>query len=96
MPTSSEREILLGNPLDTVRFGFRDVPVLAQTALYLIEISRRDAAYVHVSLAMHLVVTHGTARYCVDEASKRVFFLDCLCSRSMVKLLDGQTTNTCE
>ncbi|KAJ4355863.1 uncharacterized protein N0V89_003884 [Didymosphaeria variabile] len=66
--------ILLGNPLDTVRFSLRDVPVLALMALYLIEINRRDAAYVYTSLAMHIAVTHGAARHCADEASKRVFW----------------------
>ena len=66
--------ILLGNPLDTVRFTMRDVPVLALMAFYLIEINRRDAAYVYTSLAMHIAVTHGAARQCVDEASKRVFW----------------------
>jgi hypothetical protein len=66
--------ILLGNPLDTVRFTLSDVPVLALMAVYLIEINRRDAAYVYTSLAMHIAVTHGAARHCVDEASKRVFW----------------------
>lgn len=65
--------ILQGNLLDTVRLCLRDVPVLALMALYLIEINRRDAAFVYVSLAMHIAVTHGATRHCVDEGSKRVF-----------------------
>ncbi|KAF1970765.1 hypothetical protein BU23DRAFT_202626 [Bimuria novae-zelandiae CBS 107.79] len=66
--------ILLGNPLDTVRFTLRDVPVLALMAFYLLEINRRDAAYVYISLAMHIAVTHGAVRHYADEASKRVFW----------------------
>lgn len=66
--------ILIGNPLDTVRFTLRDVPVLALMAIYLIEINRRDAAYVYTNLALHIAVTHGAARHCIDEASKRVFW----------------------
>jgi hypothetical protein len=42
---------LLGNPLDTVRFTLDDVPVLTLMGFYLIEMNRRDAAYVHVSRA---------------------------------------------
>lgn len=37
--------ILIGNPLDTVRFSLRDVPVLALMGLYLIEINRRDGKF---------------------------------------------------
>jgi hypothetical protein len=40
---------LLGNPLDTVRFTLEDVPVLTLMGFYLIELNRRDAAYVYVS-----------------------------------------------
>lgn len=40
---------LLGNPLDTVRFTLSDVPVLTLMGFYLIELNRRDAAYVYVS-----------------------------------------------
>ncbi|CAA9961106.1 fungal specific transcription factor domain-containing protein [Pyrenophora teres f. maculata] len=40
---------LLGNPLDIVRFTLSDVSVLALMGFYLIELNRRDAAYVHVS-----------------------------------------------
>jgi len=44
---------LLGNPLDIVRFTLSDVSVLALMGFYLIELNRRDAAYVHVS-NMHI------------------------------------------
>lgn len=40
---------LLGNPLDTVRFTLDDVPVLTLMGFYLIELNRRDSAYVYVS-----------------------------------------------
>jgi hypothetical protein len=44
--------VLIGNPLDFVRFTLGDVPVLALMAFYLIEINRRDAAYMYVGLAI--------------------------------------------
>jgi hypothetical protein len=44
--------VLIGNPLDTVRFTLSDVHVLSLMAFYLIEINRRDAAYMYVSLAV--------------------------------------------
>jgi len=66
--------MLIGNPLDTVRFTLSDVPVLALMAFYLIEINRRDAAYMYVGLAVRIAVIHGLFRSCVDEASKRSFW----------------------
>lgn len=84
--------ILLGNPLDTVRFAMRDVPVLALMALYLIEINRRDAAYVYTSLAMHISITHGAIRHCVDEASKRVFWTVYLLDRWLSCLMGRPPT----
>jgi hypothetical protein len=44
--------VLIGNPLDTVRFTFEDVPVLSLMAFYLIELNRRDAAYMYLGLAV--------------------------------------------
>lgn len=44
--------VLIGNPLDTVRFTLEDVSVLSLMAFYLIEINRRDAAYVYLGLAV--------------------------------------------
>ncbi|KAF2686284.1 hypothetical protein K458DRAFT_210405 [Lentithecium fluviatile CBS 122367] len=66
--------MLIGNPLDTVRFTLRDVPVLALMGFYLIELNRRDAAYLYVSLAIHIAITHGAFRHYVDEGSKRIFW----------------------
>lgn len=66
--------MLIGNPLDTVRFTVSDVPVLALMAFYLIEINRRDAAYMYVGLAVRIATIHGLFRSCVDEASKRSFW----------------------
>jgi hypothetical protein len=66
--------LLLGNPLDTVRFTLSDVPALALMGYYLIEVNRRDAAYMYVSLAVHIAIIHGSFRRTVDEASKRTFW----------------------
>jgi hypothetical protein len=41
---------------------------------YLIELNRRDAAYVYVSLAIHIAIIHGAFRACNDESSKRTFW----------------------
>lgn len=49
--------ILIGNPLDTVRFTVTDVPVLTLMAFYLIEINRRDTAYMYVGLAVRYVLS---------------------------------------
>ena len=65
---------LLGNPLDTVRYTLSDVPVLALMGFYLIELNRRDAAYMYVSLAVHIAIIHGAFKRCDDEASKRIFW----------------------
>lgn len=66
--------LLLGNPLDTVRFSLSDVPALVLMGYYLIEVNRRDAAYMYVSLAVHIAIIHGSFRHTVDEASKRTFW----------------------
>lgn len=66
--------VLLGNPLDTVRFTLSDVPVLALMGFYLIELNRRDAAYMYVSLAIHIAIIHGAFQSCNDESSKRTFW----------------------
>jgi hypothetical protein len=44
--------MLIGNPLDTVRFTLGDVSVLTLMTFYLIEINRRDAAYMYLGLAV--------------------------------------------
>lgn len=66
--------VLLGNPLDTVHFTLDDVPALSLMGFYLIEVNRRDTAYMYVSLAVHTAIIHGSFRHTVDEASKRIFW----------------------
>ncbi|KAH3904310.1 hypothetical protein HBI56_008950 [Parastagonospora nodorum] len=66
--------MLLGNPLDTVRFTPGDVPVLTLMAFYLIEINRRDAAYMYLGLAVRIAVMHGSFRSCPDEPSRRTMW----------------------
>jgi hypothetical protein len=65
---------LLGNPLNIMRFTLSDVSALALMGYYLIELNRRDAAYLCISLATHVSIMHGAHRYCVDEAGKRIFW----------------------
>ena len=66
--------MLLGNPMDTVRFTLSDVPALSLMGYYLIEVNRRDAAYIYVSLAVHIAIIHGSFKHTADEASKRTFW----------------------
>ncbi|KAK7421664.1 hypothetical protein QQX98_002131 [Neonectria punicea] len=66
--------LLLGNPLDITRFTIDDVAALALMGFYLIEMNRRDAAYMYVSNAMHISIMHGAHRGWVDESGKRVFW----------------------
>ncbi|KPM38004.1 hypothetical protein AK830_g8566 [Neonectria ditissima] len=66
--------LLLGNPLDITRFTISDVAALALMGFYLIEMNRRDAAYMYVSNAMHISIMHGAHRGWVDESGKRVFW----------------------
>ena len=66
--------MLLGNPLDAVHFTLTDVPALSLMAFYLIEVNRRDAAYMYVGIAVHIAIMHGAFRYAANETSKRVFW----------------------
>lgn len=66
--------MLLGNPLDAVRFTLSDVPALSLMGCYLVEVNRRDAAYIYVSLAVRIAIIHDAFRHTVDEASKRTFW----------------------
>ncbi|KAH7161604.1 hypothetical protein EDB81DRAFT_785116 [Dactylonectria macrodidyma] len=66
--------LLLGNPLDITRFTINDVATLALMGFYLIEMNRRDAAYMCVSNAMHISIMHGTHRGWVDESGTRIFW----------------------
>ncbi|TEA19531.1 putative transcriptional regulatory protein [Colletotrichum sidae] len=65
---------LLGNPLDITSWTISDVAVLALMGFYLIEMNRRDAAYMYVSNAMHIAMMHGAHRGWLDERGKRVFW----------------------
>jgi hypothetical protein len=51
---------------------------------YLIELNRRDAAYMHVSLAIHIAIIHGAFRSFVDESSKRTFWTLYILDRSVL------------
>ncbi|KAF4451754.1 putative transcriptional regulatory protein C3C7.04 [Fusarium austroafricanum] len=81
--------MLLGNPLDITRFTPNEVAVLALMGFYLIEMNRRDAAYICVSNAMHISIMHGAHRGWLDESGKRMFwtlyvldrYLSCLMGR---------------
>lgn len=71
----SRARMNLGNPLDIAMYTARDVSVLLLMGLYLLEMNRRDAAYMTVGMAMRLAVVHGAHTRCSqDEGSKRVFW----------------------
>ena len=79
----SRARTIVGNPLDITAYSPREISVLLLMALYFIEMNRRDAAYMTVSMALHLAVMYGAHSRCgQDELSKRVFWtlyiLDCL------------------
>lgn len=66
---------ILGNPLDITTYTARDVSVLSLMALYLVEMNRRDSAYVAVSTALHLAIMYGLhSGYSPDEGTKRAFW----------------------
>ncbi|KAB5539406.1 hypothetical protein GE09DRAFT_317406 [Coniochaeta sp. 2T2.1] len=66
---------ILGNPLDITTYTPRDVSVLSLMALYLVEMNRRDSAYVAISMALHLAIMYGLhSGYSVDEGTKRAFW----------------------
>ncbi|KAF4961827.1 hypothetical protein FSARC_10056 [Fusarium sarcochroum] len=85
----SRARMLLGNPLDITRFTPNEVAALTLMGFYLIEMNRRDAAYMCVSSAMHISIMHGAHRGWLDESGKRVFwtlyvldrYLSCLMGR---------------
>ncbi|KAF4974317.1 hypothetical protein FZEAL_8767 [Fusarium zealandicum] len=85
----SRARLLLGNPLDITQFTMNEVAALTLMGFYLIEMNRRDAAYMCVSNAMHISIMHGAHRGWVDESGKRVFwtlyvldrYLSCLMGR---------------
>ncbi|OAL19359.1 hypothetical protein AYO22_09903 [Fonsecaea multimorphosa] len=64
---------LLGNPLD--HSTINDATVLALLGVYLLNSNRRDAAYIYISIAMHILIVHGVHRaWMVDEQGKRLFW----------------------
>lgn len=66
---------LVGNPLDTTLSNIYDIPALTMMSIYLVEMNRRDAAYIYVSLGMHIAVMNGVHRGWVhDEQCKRSFW----------------------
>lgn len=66
---------VLGNPLDTHRSTVYDIAALAMMSLYLVEMNRRDAAYMYISLGMNIAVMHGVhRRWDLDEQGKRAFW----------------------
>ncbi|KAK7993009.1 hypothetical protein PG988_001803 [Apiospora saccharicola] len=66
---------LMGNPLDAAGWSLLNLPLLAMMAVYLIEVDRTDAAYIYVSLGMHIAVIHGAHQGRVqDEREKRSFW----------------------
>lgn len=77
----SRARIVYGDPLEVSGFKSRDLSVMLLMAFYLIEANRRDAAYVMVSLALHLAVMDGAHSYSHDESATRTFWtlyiLDC-------------------
>lgn len=83
---------LLGDPLDITRYTISDVAVLALMGYYLIEMNRRDAAYMYVSVAMHISIMHGAHRGWVDERGKRVFWTLYILDRSLSCLMGRPPT----
>jgi hypothetical protein len=72
-PYFARARSLLGNPLDRITIG--DAAVLGLLAFYLMEMNRRDSAYMYVSVALHILIMHGVHRgWMVDEQGKRVFW----------------------
>ncbi|CAJ2505860.1 Uu.00g132540.m01.CDS01 [Anthostomella pinea] len=69
---------LLGNSLDTTAYAVYDIPILALMAFYLVEVNRRDAAYMYVSLGMRIAIMHGFGGvhrgWIPDEQNKRAFW----------------------
>ena len=64
---------LIGNPLDLSTIA--DASVLALLGFYLTNCNRRDAAYIYISVAMHILLVHGVHRaWMIDEEGKRLFW----------------------
>lgn len=64
---------LVGNPLDGSTIA--DASVLSLLGFYLMNCNRCDAAYIYISVAMHILVVHGVHRaWMIDEDGKRLFW----------------------
>lgn len=71
----SRAHATLGNPLDITVYSDWHISVLLVMALYLLEMNRRDAAWMTVSRAMHLAVMYGAhTTWSQDEGKKRNFW----------------------
>lgn len=66
--------VLFGNILDMKECSFQAVSTLALMALYLLEETKRDAAYMHVAVAAHMCLVLGAHRGVTDERAKRLFW----------------------
>lgn len=65
----------LGNPLVPTSYSPDDIPALAMMSMYLVEVNRRDTAYLYISIAMHLAIMRGVHRgFGVTEHGKRTFW----------------------
>lgn len=84
--------LLLRNPLDIGRCSIHDVSAFALMAYHLVEVCKRDSAYMHIAAASHLCIMLGAHRGWVDERGKRIFWtvyildrwLSCLMGRPPV------------
>ncbi|KAL2264338.1 hypothetical protein VTK26DRAFT_6581 [Humicola hyalothermophila] len=66
---------LLGNLLDRATYTESDIAVLALMALYLVEVNRRDAAYLAITNAMTVSIMHGLHKgWSGNEAAIRTFW----------------------
>lgn len=66
---------LVGNPLDTTESSKADIPALTLLSVFNVEMNRRDAAYMFISIATRLAIRDGV--HCApdqDEATIRAFW----------------------
>lgn len=74
-PYFMRARFFLGNPLVSTNYTPDDLPALAMMSMYLVEVNRRDTAYLYISIGMHLAVMRGVHRgFGVDERGKRAFW----------------------
>lgn len=86
-------KMLLGNPLEVATYSSADVAALALMGVYMVEMNRRDAAYMYITTAMHISIMHGIHRgWSVDEMGKRVFWTVYILDRWMSCLMGRPPT----